>query len=56
MLLDAFVDSVEYLLKTGPSIILGVILAELLVSLGWLQLLHPHRQQMLRLKACTTKE
>ena len=35
MLLDAFVDSVEYLLKTGPSIILGVILAELLVSLGW---------------------
>ncbi|MGB9940168.1 nucleoside recognition domain-containing protein [Methanosarcina sp.] len=35
MLLDTIIQSAEYLLKTGPSIILGVILAELLVSLGW---------------------
>jgi len=35
MLLDTIIQSAEYLLKTGPSIILGVVLAELLVSLGW---------------------
>lgn len=35
MLLTAFTHSAEYLLKTGPAIVLGVILAELLVSLGW---------------------
>lgn len=35
MLLSTLTHSAEYLLKTGPSIILGVVLAELLVSLGW---------------------
>jgi len=35
MLPAALIHSAEYLLKTGPSIILGVVLAELLVSLGW---------------------
>ncbi|WP_440945281.1 nucleoside recognition domain-containing protein [Methanosarcina sp. T3] len=35
MLPASLIHSAEYLLKTGPSIILGVVLAELLVSLGW---------------------
>ncbi|AKB19670.1 nucleoside recognition domain-containing protein [Methanosarcina sp. WWM596] len=35
MLPAALTHSAEYLLKTGPSIIIGVVLAELLVSLGW---------------------
>ncbi|HIH75155.1 MAG TPA: nucleoside recognition protein [Methanosarcina sp.] len=35
MLPDPIINSAEYLLKTGPSIILGVVFAELLVSLGW---------------------
>lgn len=35
MLLDAIIHSTEYFLKTCPSIILGAVLAELFVSLGW---------------------
>ena len=35
MLLTAIINSIEYLLKIVPFIILGVVLAELLVSLGW---------------------
>ncbi|AKB29071.1 putative cobalt transporter in sulfate-reducing delta-proteobacteria [Methanosarcina siciliae T4/M] len=35
MLPASLIHSAEYLLKTGPSIIIGVVLAELLVSLGW---------------------
>ncbi len=35
MLLDTIIHSTEYFLKTCPSIILGVVLAELFVSLGW---------------------
>lgn len=35
MLLTAIINSIEYLIRTVPFIILGVVLAELLVSLGW---------------------
>ncbi|MCQ1536720.1 nucleoside recognition protein [Methanosarcina sp. KYL-1] len=35
MLLTPIINSIEYLLRTGPFIILGVALAEILVSLGW---------------------
>ncbi|WP_269848481.1 hypothetical protein [Methanosarcina horonobensis] len=35
MLLTILTQSAEYLLKTGPSIVLGVVLAEFLVSFGW---------------------